>query len=43
MDVRVDSELGYVLDLKGLRVTFSAGGDIWALRFPSEETYRCAR
>mmetsp|Transcript_1482 Transcript_1482/g.3251 ORF Transcript_1482/g.3251 Transcript_1482/m.3251 type:complete len:563 (-) Transcript_1482:307-1995(-) len=40
IDVHVDQDLGYVLDLSQRRVTFSAEGTVWALRFPSEEQYR---
>jgi hypothetical protein len=39
VDARVDQDLGYVMDLKQRRITFSAGGACWALRFPSNDIY----
>lgn len=40
IDAHVDQNLEYVLDVKQRRVTFSANGTIWALRFPNDHTYR---
>jgi len=40
VDVRVDQELGYVMDMPGRRLTFSAEGVIYALRFGNEEQFR---
>eukprot|EP00197_Chlamydomonas_leiostraca_P013127 CAMPEP_0202869760 /NCGR_PEP_ID=MMETSP1391-20130828/12913_1 /ASSEMBLY_ACC=CAM_ASM_000867 /TAXON_ID=1034604 /ORGANISM="Chlamydomonas leiostraca, Strain SAG 11-49" /LENGTH=578 /DNA_ID=CAMNT_0049550119 /DNA_START=147 /DNA_END=1883 /DNA_ORIENTATION=+ len=40
VDVKVDQELGYVVDLKQRRVTFTADGNIYALKFPSVDQYR---
>jgi hypothetical protein len=40
VDARVDQDLGYVMDLKQRRITFSAGGTCWALRFPTDELYK---
>lgn len=40
IDSHVDQNLEYVLDVKQRRVTFSANGTIWALRFPNDQAYR---
>jgi hypothetical protein len=42
VDVRVDADLNYLADLNQLRMTFGAHDAIWALRFGSEEQYKCA-
>lgn len=39
IDARADAGLGYVADPGARRVTFAAGGGLWALRFPSPDTY----
>ncbi len=41
IDVPVNFEtLNYDANIKELRVTFTALGDIWALRFGNEEKFR---
>ncbi|KAL6753084.1 VID27 cytoplasmic protein-domain-containing protein [Haematococcus lacustris] len=40
IEARVDSELSYVMDLPGRRITFSAGEHCYALRFPNSEMFR---
>ncbi|KAJ9521148.1 hypothetical protein QJQ45_022851 [Haematococcus lacustris] len=40
IEARVDSELSYVMDLPGRRITFSAGEHCYALRFPNDEMFR---
>ncbi|PNW71515.1 hypothetical protein CHLRE_16g657550v5 [Chlamydomonas reinhardtii] len=40
VDVHVDAELNYVLDVKQRRITFHANGTIYALRFPHDTACR---
>lgn len=40
IDAHVDQEMNYVMDVKQRRVTFHAGGAIWALKFASDEAAR---
>ncbi|KXZ52553.1 hypothetical protein GPECTOR_9g597 [Gonium pectorale] len=40
VDVHVDAELNYVLDVKQRRVTFSANETIYALKFPNDTACR---
>ncbi|KAG2485820.1 hypothetical protein HYH03_015530 [Edaphochlamys debaryana] len=40
VDVHVDAELNYVLDVKQRRVTFNANGTIYALKFATDATCR---
>jgi len=39
VDARADDRLQYVADAAARRVTFAAGGALWALRFPSRQAY----
>lgn len=40
IDVRVDEQLQYVADASQHRITFAAGGELWALKFASIDAYR---
>jgi hypothetical protein len=40
IDVRVDEQLQYVADASQQRITFAAGGELWALKFAAMEGYR---
>ncbi|KAG2451790.1 hypothetical protein HYH02_003568 [Chlamydomonas schloesseri] len=40
VDVHVDADLNYVLDVKQRRITFHANGTIYALRFPHDAACR---
>jgi hypothetical protein len=40
IDTRADDALSYVADPAAKRVTFAANEGLWALKFPSAESYR---
>jgi hypothetical protein len=40
IDMRIDQAAGFTLDPSERRVTFSAGGSVWAMRFPNTETFK---
>jgi hypothetical protein len=40
IDVHVDGELQHVADVTQQRITFAADGELWALKFASEEGYQ---
>ena len=40
MDVHVDQNLGYILDIGQRRITFTAGEHIYALKFPNDDQYK---
>lgn len=40
IDVRADEALNYVADAGAARVTFAAGGSLYALKFPSAGAYK---
>ena len=40
IDVHIDQAAGLIMDTAQRRVTFNAGGLVWAMRFPNDATFK---